>query len=71
MSAEIYLLKDDDIFTICYIYIYILVREEADQLIAKMEKEEAELIEKLRWTQDRQRAAYEALEQALQTNPEQ
>lgn len=44
-------------------------KDDAERMIAKMEREEADLIEKLRLTQDRQRAAYEELEQALHLNP--
>jgi hypothetical protein len=38
----------------------------SEKLIQKMEKEEAELIDKLRVTQDLQRAAYEHLEFVMQ-----
>lgn len=40
---------------------------QAERVIASMEQEEERLIEKLRATQDKQRAAYEKLEHALQS----
>merc|ERR1739848_659202 len=42
-----------------------LLRTRTDQLVAKMEKEEMELIHRLQNTQGEQRSAYEELENAL------
>ena len=43
----------------------IVYSAKAEEMIAKMEKEEEMLIEQLRATQEKQRAAYEELEGAL------
>lgn len=48
-----------------------LLRQRTDSLVAKMEKEEMELIQRLQNTQSIQRSAYEELEMALGQNSQQ